>query len=53
MEHTKGKWEARAYMSPTDSWRIADKNGNTIVSMGSGKKPEANATRLVRGLEQL
>ncbi len=48
MEHTKGKWEAREYMAPKGSWRIADKNGATITVMDRGSKAEAHARRIVQ-----
>ena len=43
---TKGKVKAKTYMSPPDSWRIADKDGETVVSVGRGKKAKANAQHL-------
>ena len=46
--YTKGKLRALAYMSPEESWRIADKNGNTLATTGRGKKAKDNAQRLVK-----
>ncbi len=50
-EQTKGKLEVRAYMSPPNKYRIADKNGETILSDASpevfkGKKGKELLSRI-------